>query len=437
MDSFNLQICSVFGKEYLRVDLADLTKLEQVRIFLSNLDCVHHANISEGKRKHITVYLQPFYSSKESKSIIEKVLIKLGTQESKKSMQIQEQLTIKNENKMSQSQMDCIPENVPVVFISYSYDDDDHKKWVRKLSDDLRKSGIHTLLDEYEPSGTDLTDFMINGIERADKVIVIGTPRYSQKAKQNSGGVHFEEQIMSAQMFNGVKYKFVPVLRKGKFNESFPLHIGSKKGFDFSDDAKYSSELQKLAEDIKGIAAESIPPVANPVSKETVLLSPDDKLMPTSGLKTLDPYRGEKWLKKLLEAFDTYAMDNFIQEMPFKFQAIILTSYDIWNASLNASAFTIHDTSLKSKIEDFFIAWKAVNDLSVHCYFLQDNYYQFDGLKHDEFVSNDKEEAFIELLKRVKQLEGYYTDLIKYIKTNYPQIDLDGTSNFFRKENQF
>lgn len=442
MDNFNLIICKVFDTDYIRVDLADPAALEQVKNYISELDCVHHANISPGNRKHITVYLQPFYSSKESKSIIEKALKKLGTSKSKKSMQIQEQLTIKNEIIMIQSQMDCIPENVPVVFISYSYDDNDHKKWVRKLSDDLRNSGIYTLLDDYEPSGTDLTDFMINGIEKADKVIVVGTPRYSQKAKQNSGGVHFEEQIMSAQMLNGVKYKFVPALRSGKFNESFPLLLGSKKGFDFSNDDNYTSELQKLADDIKGITAESIPPVVIPENKETIIHSADDNLIPTSGLKTylkkkLDPYQGEKWLEKLLNAFDTYAMDRFLEEMPFKFEAIILKSYDFWNASLNASAFTIHDQPLKSKIEDFFMAWKSVNDLTVHCYILQtDNYYQFDGLKHDEFVSNDKEEAFIELLKRIKQLEGYYTDLIKYIKTNYPQIDLDETSNSFRNENR-
>ena len=55
MDNFNLKICKVFDTEYVRVDLADLAALEQVKTYLSDLDCVHHANISEGKRKHITV----------------------------------------------------------------------------------------------------------------------------------------------------------------------------------------------------------------------------------------------------------------------------------------------------------------------------------------------------------------------------------------------
>lgn len=442
MDSFDVQICSVFGKEYLRVDLADLTILEQVRAFLSDLDCVHHANISEGKRKHITVYLQSFYSMNDSYSLVEKALKEFGTKKQHKA-QIQEpQIAIREDN-ISKSQLDRIPTGVPVAFISYSYDDEAHREWVRKLSNDLRNKGVFTLLDQYEPAGTDLTDFMKKGIARADKVIIIGTPNYAKKVNQESSGAHFEDQIMTIEMYNGVKYKFVPILKSGKFNESFPLLLGSKKGFDFSNDDNYTSELQKLADDIKGITAESIPPVVIPENKETIMHSADDNLIPTSGLKTylkkkLDPYQGEKWLEKLLNAFDTYAMDRFLEEMPFKFEAIILKSYDFWNASLNASAFTIHDQPLKSKIEDFFMAWKSVNDLTVHCYILQtDNYYQFDGLKHDEFVSNDKEEAFIELLKRVKQLEGYYTDLIKYIKTNYPQIDLDETSNSFRNENRF
>lgn len=52
------------------------------------------------------------------------------------------------------SQFDEIPEGHPVVFISYSWDSEEHKAWVKKLSDDLRsKYAVYTLLDRYNRGG--------------------------------------------------------------------------------------------------------------------------------------------------------------------------------------------------------------------------------------------------------------------------------------------
>ena len=48
------------------------------------------------------------------------------------------------------NQLDQIPEDVPVVFISYSWDSENHKQWVLDLSNDLReKYRVYTLLDRY------------------------------------------------------------------------------------------------------------------------------------------------------------------------------------------------------------------------------------------------------------------------------------------------
>ena len=37
------------------------------------------------------------------------------------------------------SQLKQIPEDTPIVFISYSWDSDEHKQWVSDLSKDLRE----------------------------------------------------------------------------------------------------------------------------------------------------------------------------------------------------------------------------------------------------------------------------------------------------------
>lgn len=444
MDKFDVKICNTSDKEYLRVDLADLTLLEEIRAYLSNFDCVHHANVSSiGKRKHITVYLQSFYSTKESQSMVENALKEYDESNSAINTQTQELPEIKNEIIMSNSQLDGIPKNALVVFISYSHDNDEHRTWVRRLSDDLRRNGVKTLLDQYEPSGADLTDFMKRGIERADKVIIIGTRKYAQKAKKDKGGAHFEDQIMSSEMFNGIKNKFVPILRdsKGNFDNSFPLLIGTKKGYDFSDDTKYENELKRLINDLNGTEAQSIPPVVNPITKTSVSSTPHVAAKQTSGLslsdhlkKQLSPYKGEKWLESLLNAFDTYAMDNFIREMPDRFEAIILTSIDMWNKAISASAFTIHDTLLKTKLFDFYNAWETLIGYGEPYFEWHEGWYRFIGLEGDLFVSKDMEAAYNVMKKQVKLLAEYYNDLIEYVKTNYPQIDLDETSNKFRND---
>ena len=67
------------------------------------------------------------------------------------------------------SQLDQIPNDIPVVFISYSWDNDEHIQWVGNLSRDLReKYRIYTLLDQYNRGGDDLITFMTKGLERAD-----------------------------------------------------------------------------------------------------------------------------------------------------------------------------------------------------------------------------------------------------------------------------
>lgn len=85
------------------------------------------------------------------------------------------------------SQLDQIPEDTPVVFISYSWDSEEHKQWVSDLSKDLReKFHVYTLLDQYNCGGDDLITFMQKGLKRADRVLIIGTPKYKEKIEKKN-----------------------------------------------------------------------------------------------------------------------------------------------------------------------------------------------------------------------------------------------------------
>lgn len=155
----------------------------------------------------------------------------------------------------TKSQLDTIPDGVPVVFISYSWDSEFHKDWVLNLSKDLRERyRVYTLLDRYNCGGDDLVTFMTKGLQRADRVLIIGTPRYLEKLeKSNGGGAKFEDQIITISLYHEMdSQKFIPVLREGSFSESFNQLIGNRVGYNLSDDVRYEEELQALAADLWG-----------------------------------------------------------------------------------------------------------------------------------------------------------------------------------------
>ena len=154
------------------------------------------------------------------------------------------------------SQFDDIKECVPTVFISYSWDDDEHKAWAKKLADDLRgKYGICSLIDQYNPAGADIVEFMIRGIRVSNRVLVIGTPLYKEKSENGVGtGGKYEGVLITTEIYNNTDtFKFIPLLRRGEqFKSSFISVLASRKGYDFRDESQYESNLKKLADELFG-----------------------------------------------------------------------------------------------------------------------------------------------------------------------------------------
>lgn len=124
----------------------------------------------------------------------------------KKNENIVKQYDIRKKS-LEESILGKIPEGHPVVFISYSWDSPEHKVWVAKLADDLTSKGIYVLFDDYLDTGTTLPMFMEYGIERSDKVLIIGTPKYKEKCTGISSGVAFEDTIIRGSMFQNLGTK--------------------------------------------------------------------------------------------------------------------------------------------------------------------------------------------------------------------------------------
>lgn len=139
------------------------------------------------------------------------------------------------------------------VFISYSWEDDKHKDWVRSLADDLLHSGIEVTLDQYDLiPGDRIPFFMEQAVSTADKVIIVCTPIYKQKADSREGGVGYEGNIITDELYKGIARKFIPIVRKGPIDNVLPKYLASTCYLDFTDDQKYEQNLSILLSALRG-----------------------------------------------------------------------------------------------------------------------------------------------------------------------------------------
>lgn len=140
----------------------------------------------------------------------------------------------------------------PSVFISYSWDDENHKKWVLKLADRLMSRGIDVILDQYDLKlGKDISQFCESAIKKADRILVIGTPEYKSRAESRTKGVGFEYSIISSDMMNKLDTdRFIPILRSGSKEESFPLLLQNRLGVFMNADDNYDNAFEEL---VRGI----------------------------------------------------------------------------------------------------------------------------------------------------------------------------------------
>lgn len=127
-----------------------------------------------------------------------------------------------------------IENNVPKVFISYSWESKEHSDWVNSLADKLLADGIEAIIDRYDVSpGDRLPEFMESSIKDSDYVIIICTEEYKRKADNREKGVGYESHIISAELYNNHNdRKFIPIIRQGEFNTAIPTYLDGKLAID-------------------------------------------------------------------------------------------------------------------------------------------------------------------------------------------------------------
>src|SRR4051812_6679259 len=105
---------------------------------------------------------------------------------------------------------------IPKAFISYSHDTQEHKKWVLELATRLRNNGIDAILDQFElRPGADIPHFMETHLSSSNKILMICTDKYVDKANKGQGGVGYEKMIITSTLMKNIdENKIIPIIRQ-------------------------------------------------------------------------------------------------------------------------------------------------------------------------------------------------------------------------------
>lgn len=173
----------------------------------------------------------------------------------------------------------------PKIFISYSWSPESNKQKVLQLAERLTSNGVHVVIDEWDlKAGQDKFAFMEQMVtdSSVEKVLLICSKKYAEKANERKGGVGVEGTIISKQVYEDAKQtKFLPVIfeydEEGK--AYIPTFVASAIYFDLSNDNIFEEEYDKLLRDLFNKPKSKRPPIG----KIPLYLEDEDpKYLPTA-----------------------------------------------------------------------------------------------------------------------------------------------------------
>lgn len=153
---------------------------------------------------------------------------------------------------------------VKKAFISYAWDNEEHKKWVLKLASNLRQHGVDAILDQWDARlGNDLPFFMEQGLTTSHFVICICSDKYVEKANGGIGGAGYEKRILASELMRGNDRQFILPIIKGNSNScKLPTFLSGIRYVDF-DSGDYFDCYQELLERIYDEDVKKKPPLGS------------------------------------------------------------------------------------------------------------------------------------------------------------------------------
>ena len=240
----------------------------------------------------------------------------------------------------------------PKCFISYSWESDSHKEWVRSLAEKLQENGVYTFLDQWDVSlGTDLPQFMETSIRESDFVLLICTKAFAEKANSGKGGVGYEKSIVTGEIFTKSvsTTKYVAIIRSGGADVAIPSYLKSKAYLDFRNDETYDHNFEELLRHLYKTPKFSRPPIGKKPNFSNKLEQVEKNRNDTISTLQAQPnnfssfevrykfafnsmnksaYDSEVWAKQN----STLDFNNFKERFDFAFNSMNKSAYDaeVW-----------------------------------------------------------------------------------------------------------
>ncbi len=294
------------------------------------------------------------------------------------------------------------------VFISYSWDSEAHQDWVANLAATLRKYGIEA---DFDASGvqSNLYKMMVEKIETYDKIVVVVTQRYADKANSFSGGVGTETKLLLNYFVNN-ESKIVVVKRE---DCDPPFYL---KGYEFVDLTKEDkSSIENLVRKIKDISKYNLPPVEQEkYSVNSKHVNGFDMDYEIPDLRVVTPQGKDDYLREQFEIADKTVLELLqktkqknpelnIEHETKNVKTSLGKSFAIGNQQGHTYTVCSYCVKYQGK-EAYYKIWLSLNDgilgkgifgISERSVFLNDNR-EFNSYQLYVYVSSDSKQPRLE-----------------------------------------
>jgi hypothetical protein len=178
------------------------------------------------------------------------------------------------------STANVVPVTPKRVFLSYAWESDEFRLWVKRLATRLRDDGVEARLDDWHlPANGNIPEFMNREVREADWVLVLCSPGYQERVRatedgQRVSGVGWETRLLTSAILVSNQNKTLAVLVKGEWAKAAPDSLLGQVYFDLSRPATFEQQYRALLQAITG-SRDKAPPVGPPPTS-----SPEEQLEP-------------------------------------------------------------------------------------------------------------------------------------------------------------
>ena len=136
----------------------------------------------------------------------------------------------------------------PKVFISYSDDTQEHKRWISELGAKLQGNGVQIIFDQWHlSSDNDRKQFMEFSVKDSDWILVICTDSYVSKANDGEDSIGYEPMIVTQKLVEDLgTNKFIPIIRQTEWEDKTPEFLKERAYIDFTDDTQFDEKFEEL-----------------------------------------------------------------------------------------------------------------------------------------------------------------------------------------------